>query len=115
MIEWLTLITGAIVAIATAVLAYITWRHVRLTRETLKATYKPEIIVRLLRGNLYVHNEYFADYEIILSIKNVGTGVARKRDGRRTRSPDMHRSTLQLWTRLQRLHRRLPCTKKGVH
>ena len=78
MIEWLTLITGAIVAIATVVLAYITWQHVRLTRETLKATYKPEIIVRLLRGNLYVHNEYFADYEIILSVKNVGTGVARK-------------------------------------
>ena len=65
MMEWLTLITGAVVAVATAVLAYITWQHVRLTRETLKATYKPEIIIRLLRGNLYVHNEYFADYEII--------------------------------------------------
>ena len=69
MIEWLTLITGAVVAIATVVLAYITWQHVRLTRETLKATYSSEpeeyhLIIRLLRGNLHVHNEYFADYEI---------------------------------------------------
>ena len=78
MIEWLTVITGAIVAIATVVLAYITWQHVRLTRETLKATYKPEVIVRLLRGNLHVYNEYFADYGIILCVKNVGTGVAHK-------------------------------------
>jgi hypothetical protein len=78
MIQWLTLIVGGVVAIATVVLAYITWQHVRLTRETLKATYKPEVIIRLLRGNLHIDEERLGVYEIILCVKNVGTGVARK-------------------------------------
>lgn len=76
MIGWLTLITGIIVALATVALAYITWQHVLLTRQTLKAAYKPEVIVRLLRGNLHIDNQNFGDYEIILCVKNVGPGVA---------------------------------------
>jgi hypothetical protein len=78
MIEWLTLIVGTVVAIATVSLAYITWQYVLLTRQTLKATYKPKVIIRLLRGNLHIHDENFGDYEIILCVKNVGPGVARK-------------------------------------
>ena len=78
MLEWLTLITGAIVAIATVVLAYITWQHVRLTREALKAAYRPEVIIRLLRGKLHIGEDHLGVYEIILCVKNVGTGVAHK-------------------------------------
>ena len=58
MIEWLTVITGAVVAIGTAALAFITWRYVRLTRQLVKASYKPEVIVylraspTLIRDNL---------------------------------------------------------------
>ena len=77
MIEWLTVITGAVVAVGTAVLAFITWRYVHLTRQLVEASYKPEIIVylraspTLIRDNLQVN-------ETTLCVKNVGPGVARK-------------------------------------
>ena len=77
MIEWLTVITGVIVAIGTAALAVITWRYVRLTRQLVEASDKPEIIVylraspTLIRDNLQVN-------ETTLCVKNVGSGVARK-------------------------------------
>ena len=53
---WITIIT-AIISTGTAIfLAIITWRYVRLTREyvrltqeMLENTYKPEVIIRLLK------------------------------------------------------------------
>ena len=77
MIEWLTVITGAVVASATVALAFITWRYVRLTRQLLEASYKPEVVVylraapTLIRDNLQVNKTTFC-------VKNVGPGVARK-------------------------------------
>lgn len=60
--------SGVIVtALATGVLAVITWRYVRLTRDILKATNKPEIII-FLRFNQYG--------TISLRIENIGTGYA---------------------------------------
>ena len=78
MMEWLNANSGALTVIATFVLVFVTGWYVLLTRRTLKASYKPEVIVRLLRGNLHFHNEHFADYEIVLCVKNVGPGVAYK-------------------------------------
>ena len=66
MMEWLNVNSGALTVIVTFVLVGVTAWYVLLTRQTLKASYKPEVIVRLLRGNLNFHNEHFADYEIVL-------------------------------------------------
>lgn len=59
--------SGVIVtAIATAVLTIITWRYVRLTRDILKTTNKPQIIL-------------FLRYEggkVSLCVQNIGTGYA---------------------------------------
>lgn len=77
MIEWLTAIGGAVVASATVALAIITWRYVRLTRQLLEASHKPEVVVylraapTLIRDNLQVN-------EITFCVKNIGSGVARK-------------------------------------
>ncbi len=59
--------SGAITAIATVVLVTITWRYVRLTKQMLKATNKPEVII-FLRFN--------EDGTISLRIENIGTGYA---------------------------------------
>ena len=71
-----------ITAIATGVLAVITWRYVRLTKQMLEASDKPEIVVRLLcSGSASVpvaSTEYTERPVLILSVKNVGSGVARK-------------------------------------
>ena len=77
--EWLNANSGAITAIgsiiaalATVALVFITLWYVRLT-DKLKATYKPEIVVSvdyLLRPT--------GQYSMNMSVKNVGTGVARK-------------------------------------
>ena len=87
---------GIITAFATVLLAGITWRYVRLmktyvqltqenvrlTQEMLENSYKPEVVVRLLREG--VRTVQTAPMEstdkpmIILSVKNVGPGIARK-------------------------------------
>ena len=74
--------TALITAAATVVLAIITRRYVRLTREMLDASYKPEVVIRLLHKRVetipVTTTEYTAGAIISLSVKNVGTGVARK-------------------------------------
>ena len=87
---------GIITAIATTLLAYITWRYVRLmkkyvqltqenvrlTRDMQEASYKPEVVVRLLRKGVrsvqVAPTEITHNPTVILSVKNVGPGVARK-------------------------------------
>ena len=86
MIENIRTIVIAAAAVATAgatiVLAIVTRKYVRLTREMLEASYKPEVIVRLLgRGVTSVPvapTEYTQRPILILSVKNVGSGVAHK-------------------------------------
>lgn len=56
-----------VTAAATVILALITWWYVRLTREILKATNKPEVIIFLRFNN---------DRTISLRIENIGTGYA---------------------------------------
>ena len=74
--------TALITAIATIVLAIVTWRYVRLTREMLEHSYKPEVVVRLLHRNvtrIQVEATEYTDGAVIsLSVKNIGSGVARK-------------------------------------
>ena len=77
MIEWLTVITGAVVAIGTAALAFITWRYVRLTRQLVEASHKPEIIVYLRASSTLIRDNLEVN-ETTLCVKNVGPGVARK-------------------------------------
>ncbi len=82
-----------ITAIATGVLAIITWRYVRLTREMLENSYKPEVIVRLLRTRkAYIYEDGAETRKcpiLILIAKNVGPGVARnvKFEGYRSFNP----------------------------
>ncbi len=78
MIEWLTVIMGTVVAIGTAALAFITWRYVRLTKELVEASYKPEIIVYLRASPTFIRDDSLQVNEITLCVKNVGPGVARK-------------------------------------
>lgn len=80
-IEFLNSNNSIITALATALLAYITWRYVRLmktyvqltqenvqlTQEILKATNKPEVTIFLRFNN---------DRTISLRIENIGTGYA---------------------------------------
>ena len=74
--------TALITAAATVVLAIITRRYVRLTREMLEASYKPEVVIRLLHRNVatikVAATEYTDGAVISLSVKNIGPGVARK-------------------------------------
>lgn len=88
--------SGAITALATVLLAYITWRYVKLmktyvqltqenvqmTQEMVENSYKPEVVVRLLREGVrsvqIAATEYTDKPTMILSIKNVGPGVAHK-------------------------------------
>ena len=69
--DWLNSNSGAITAIATAVLAIITVIYVFMTYRILKAMNKPEITVYLRPHEANVNN-------VMLSIENVGTGVARE-------------------------------------
>lgn len=75
-------VSAVVTACATLVLAVVTKRYVRLTREMLEASYKPEVVIRLLsRGvtNIKVAaTESTSGPIIALSVKNVGTGIARK-------------------------------------
>ena len=95
-IEFLNSNNGIITALATALLAYITCRYVRLmktyvqlteknvqmTQETVENSYKPEIVLRLLRkGTRSVRiapTEFTEKSTFILSVKNVGPGIAYK-------------------------------------
>ena len=95
-IEFLNSNNGIITALATALLAYTTGLYVRLmkkyvqltqenvqlTQEMVENSYKPEVVVRLLhegvRSVQTAATEFTDKRTIILSIKNVGPGVARK-------------------------------------
>ena len=60
-------IISGITSIATIALAVITWRHVLLTRDMLKASNTPEVVMFLvLRRNV----------ELLLRVENMGTGYA---------------------------------------
>ena len=78
---WIVAGSAFITAIATGVLVYITWRYVRLTREMLENTYRPDVVVRLLwEGKIYTYKdgtEIRKNRLLTLSVKNVGAGVAR--------------------------------------
>ena len=67
-----------VTAAATVVLAFITWRYVRLTGSLLKATYKPQIFVSL-RYKLFVSPSGAGGlpYQNVC-VKNIGVGPARK-------------------------------------
>ena len=102
-ISWLTAFigflnsnNGIITALATALLAYITWRYVRLmkiyvqltqenvqlTQEIVESSYRPEVVICLLykdTTNVRIGpTEYRGASMLILSLKNLGPGVARK-------------------------------------
>lgn len=68
--DWLNSNSGAITAIATAVLVFITAVYVYFTYRILRATNQPEIMVSLRPSEVY---GYFA----VLRVENVGSGVAR--------------------------------------
>ena len=74
--------SALITAIATIVLAIVTRLYIRLTREMLDASYKPEVVIRLLHKHVatipVAATEYTDGAVISLSVKNVGPGVARK-------------------------------------
>ena len=94
-IDFLNSNNGIITAFATVLLAYITWRYVRLmktyvqltqenvrlTQEIVENTYKPEVVIRLLAtGKGYTYEdgaETRRNPLLILIAKNVGPGVAR--------------------------------------
>ncbi len=65
--HWIMTVSAAMSAISTGVLAFITWRYVRLTREMLSNSQKADIqIYTRLRG----------DFPCIC-VKNIGMGIAR--------------------------------------
>ena len=69
-INWLNSNSGAIVAVATIVLAIITWRYVSLTNRLIKAsTNTPQIAIHLtpIEGG---------PNRFILFVENIGTGAA---------------------------------------
>ncbi|MDE0688956.1 MAG: hypothetical protein OXI61_12370 [Candidatus Poribacteria bacterium] len=70
MTENIIAISPFVTAAATVVLGLITWRYVRLTREILKATNKPEILIFLHPADRFP--------SINLCIQNIGTGFASK-------------------------------------
>ena len=63
--------SALITAIATGVLAVITYLYAKTTREILKASNKPEIIIFLFPDKTY-------PYCVNLCIENIGTGFAHK-------------------------------------
>ena len=68
-VDFLNHNNGTITAIATVVLAVITFWYVWLTRKILKANNQPEILVYLFPSEGY-------SYQINLYIQNIGTGFA---------------------------------------
>ena len=67
---WIT-ITTAIISTGTAIfLAVITWRYVRITKDILKATNKPEVIIFL----------HYQNSNFKLCVENIGTGYASNID-----------------------------------
>ena len=83
-IDWSTwIIAGSTVATAGATIALfvITRRYVRLTREMLESSYKPEVVLRLLRTNRTYTREEGPEiiiHRLFVEAKNIGPGVARK-------------------------------------
>lgn len=69
--DWLNSNSGAITAIATAVLVIVTTLYVIFTYRILRATNQPEILVYLRPHEVDVNL-------VVLWIENAGTGVARK-------------------------------------
>lgn len=88
-IDFLNSNNGIITAIATVILAAITgWyvylmrRYVQLTQEMVENSYKSEVVLRLLtigpRQVEVTRNHFMDKPAIILSVKNMGPGVAYK-------------------------------------
>ena len=67
--SWIIASSAIVTALATVVLAIITWRYVRLTKEILKTSDKPEILIFLFPNEKSL-------YRIDLCIQNIGTGFA---------------------------------------
>ena len=77
MIEWLNANSDALTVIATFVLVGVTTWYVHLTRQLLKASYKPEVVVYLRASSPFIRENLQVN-EITLCVKNTGQGVARK-------------------------------------
>lgn len=69
-IEWGTSVDGIIIAIATVVLAYVTWR-------ILKSTNKPEIFLGI-RWEELARSQWGPEYSISIYAKNVGQHIAHR-------------------------------------
>ncbi|MDE0325890.1 MAG: hypothetical protein OXN27_18390 [Candidatus Poribacteria bacterium] len=77
MMDWLNANSGALTVIATFVLVFVTGWYVHLTRELLKASYKPEVVVYLRASPTFILENLQVN-ETTLCVKNTGQGVARK-------------------------------------
>lgn len=64
--SWIIAIATIVTAVATAVLAKITWTYVQLTQDILQATNKPKVILFLRHSHS----------SISLCVQNIGTGYA---------------------------------------
>ena len=78
---WVTIITSILTTGTTIVLVCITWKYVNLTRDILKATNKPEVILYLSDqerpldpGESVIHA--MENTIVALCIHNIGTGYA---------------------------------------
>ncbi len=123
MIENISTIVMAFSALATAgatiVLAVITRRYVRLTREMLENSYKPEVLVRLLStGKTYIYEDGAETRKyprLALIAKNVGPGVARnvKFEGHRSFNPIPEKIGVPLLKRVYFLDDGIDCLLPG--
>ena len=77
MMEWLNANSGALTVIATFVLVGVTVWYVHLTRQLLKASYKPEVVVYLRASPIFIRENLQVN-ETTLCVKNSGQGTARK-------------------------------------
>lgn len=77
MMDWLNANSGALTVIATFVLVFVTGWYVHLTRELLKTSYKPEVVVYLRASPTFILENLQVN-ETTLCVKNTGQGVARK-------------------------------------
>ena len=117
--SWIVAGSAFITAIATGVLVYITWRYVRLTREMLENSYRPEVIIRLLETGQTFSDEVGAETRkcpiLILMAKNIGPGVARKVEfeGHRSFNPDPDNIGVFPLTRVYFLEKNTDCLLPG--
>ena len=77
MIEWLNAISGTLTGITTFILVLITLWYIHLTRQLLKTTYRPEIVIYLRASSVPRPIRSLA-YVTQFCVKNVGVGLARR-------------------------------------